>query len=275
MEDADHVLKNLDAVNVKALNRRATANKNLDNVEDSIRDFQQLLKVNPAGEVEIKKELGVLMKKLVDLQKEKKEAAAQKPVAQETTKAKIQEVTTSIPAKETPKQTTPPAAAEEQKEEVRLKGPAKTKQIDAETLNKAVEISSEKINKKLLNKVPVTAAGFESDFMSLKKDLPTFYGYVKNVPIETIPKLFKTVEISAELLAAILKVLVEHGLSDADGVKHAAQLIVAMSKADNFDMTLMFMDKLEKQDLVTIISTLKNQLPDLDLLKQVNTIYKL
>jgi Potential Monad-binding region of RPAP3 len=52
----------------------------------------------------------------------------------------------------------------------------------------------------------VTAAGFEADYLSLKKDLPTFYSYVRNIPLETIPKLFKTVEISAELFAAILKV---------------------------------------------------------------------
>lgn len=61
-EDADHVLRFLDDKNVKGLNRRATANKALGRVEDSIRDYQLLLKVNPAGEKEINREIGELMK---------------------------------------------------------------------------------------------------------------------------------------------------------------------------------------------------------------------
>jgi hypothetical protein len=43
------------------------------------------------------------------------------------------------------------------------------------------------VSQKLLKSVPKTAAGFEADFNSLKKDLPTFYAYVKNIPIDTIP----------------------------------------------------------------------------------------
>ncbi len=81
--------------------------------------------------------------------------------------------------------------------------------MDAETVNKAVEITSEKINKKLLNQVPKTASGFESDFNSLKKDFGTFYAYLRNIPVDLIPQLFKTHDISAELFAAILKVLNE------------------------------------------------------------------
>lgn len=75
LEDADHVLKNLDSQNIKALNRRAVAAKTLGKIEDSIRDYQTLLKLNPAGEKEINKELGDLMKKLVEAQKAKKEAS--------------------------------------------------------------------------------------------------------------------------------------------------------------------------------------------------------
>jgi hypothetical protein len=139
-------------------------------------------------------------------------------------------------------------------------GPSKTKQIDAETLNKAVEMTSEKINKKLLNKVPVTAAGFESDFMSLKKDLPTFYSYVRNIPLETIPKLFKLVEISAELFAAILRAFVEHGIADQESLTHTASLLTAMASANNFDMTLMFMDSTEKKDLVALVNKIRKDL---------------
>lgn len=49
-------------------------------MEESIRDYQTLLKVNPAGEKEIRKELDELMKKLIEIQKAKKEEAS-KPKA--------------------------------------------------------------------------------------------------------------------------------------------------------------------------------------------------
>jgi hypothetical protein len=58
------------------LNRRAQAAKSLGRIEESIRDFQTLLKVNPSGEKEIKKELEELMKKLIEQQKLKKEQPA-------------------------------------------------------------------------------------------------------------------------------------------------------------------------------------------------------
>ena len=105
----------------------------------------------------------------------------------------------------------------------------------------------------MLKSVPKTAAGFESDFNSLKKDLPTFYQYVKNIPVETVSSLFKSVEISAELFAATLKVVNDFGIAESEGQIHAAKLLVAISKASSFDMTLMFMDAKEKRDLVNII----------------------
>ena len=71
--------------------------------------------------------------------------------------------------------------------------------------------------------------------------------------METVSQLFKTVEISAELFAAIIKVLNEYVIADRDGQVHAAKLLVAFSKASSFDITLMFMDAKEKKDLVNII----------------------
>jgi hypothetical protein len=83
------------------------------------------------------------------------------------------------------------------------------------------------------------------------------------------------VEISAELFSAILKAVVDHGLGDNEGITHAAHLLVALSQANNFDMTLMFMDSKEKKDLVTIIGKLKGATLDADVLKKINNIYKL
>ena len=58
---------------------------------------------------------------------------------------------------------------------------------------------------------------------------------------------------SAELFAAILKAVNDHGLSEGEGIIHAGILIAALGKCNNFDMTLMFMDSKEKKDLVNII----------------------
>jgi len=114
------------------------------------------------------------------------------------------------------------------------------------------------VSQKLLKSVPKTAAGFESDFNSLKKDFPTFYQYVRNIPVDTVSQLFKTVEISAELFAAVLKAVNDFGITEgAEGQAHAAKLLVALGKASSFDMTLMFMDQKEKRDLVNIIQTIK------------------
>ena len=149
--------------------------------------------------------------------------------------------------------------------------------MDTETVNKAVEITSEKINKRLLNNIPKTAAGFEADFSSLKKDMITFYSYLRHIPVENISQLFLKVEMSSELFSAILKVLAEQGvIGDEEALVHAGKLISSLGKCSNFDMTLMFMDSKEKKDLVTIVQTLKkSSVVDKEVLKQLDSIYKL
>ncbi len=90
------------------------------------------------------------MAKLVQIQKAKKEAElAKAPKA--TSNSKILEMP------ETPAPKNPEQSSKEPKEEEEVKKPAaatqqpkKTKNLDAETINKAVEITSEKISKKLL-----------------------------------------------------------------------------------------------------------------------------
>ena len=198
------------------------------------------------------------MKKLIEIQKAKKEEAS-KP------KAKIQEVE-SVAVEE---------PAEEEEKTPKVSG--KTKTLDAEVINKAVEITQEKVNKQLLKSVPKTAAGFEADFNSLKKDQPTFYAYLKNIPADTVSTLFKSTEISSELFAAILKAVADFGLSSDEGLQHAAGLMAALGKAASFDMTLMFMDSQEKKLLVQIIQALKASSAKLDqaVVKQIDSVYKI
>ena len=118
--------------------RRGFAAKMLGRFEEAIRDFQTLLKNKPANEAEVKKELDECMKKLVEQQRAKKEAAEK---AAKEPKSKIQEVG----RKSTPQAATPQAepVKEEEEEKVQRQQTAskKTKILDAETVSKAVEIT--------------------------------------------------------------------------------------------------------------------------------------
>lgn len=69
-----------------------------------------------------------------------------------------------------------------------------------------------------------------------------------------------------------MKVVKDFGLHE--DIKISAQLIVSLSKANSFDMTLMFMDNKEKNDLKEIIKAVKNS-SDIDnsLVKEILKIY--
>lgn len=69
------------------------------------------------------------------------------------------------------------APAEE--EEKKPTKPQKTKNLNQEVIDKAAGIASQQTNSTIVKSVPKTAAGFESDYNSLKKDLPSFYQYIK------------------------------------------------------------------------------------------------
>lgn len=93
-----------------------------------------------------------------------------------------------------------------------------------------------------LKQIPKTVAGMEKDFHQLKKDSSHVYKYVRKIPFKTIETLFKRTEVQAELLSGILNALSTHGQSDNDSKKHAAEFLVSLSKADGYDMTLMFIN---------------------------------
>ena len=96
-----------------------------------------------------------------------------------------------------------------------------------------------------MKNIPKTAAGLEKDFNQLKRDSNLVYKYMKQVPLKTIEQLFKTPEVSTEVLSGILTAISTHGISDVDSCKHACQFLTSLSKANNFDMTLMFMEDKE------------------------------
>ena len=89
----------------------------------------------------------------------------------------------------------------------------------------------------------------EKDFHQLKKDTSHVYKYLKNIPLKTIESLFKRSEVQAELLSGILEAFSSHSQVDNESKKHAAEFLVSLSKEDNYEMTLMFIDDSEKAKL--------------------------
>ena len=77
--------------------------------------------------------------------------------------------------------------------------------------------------------MPKTAAGFEHDYNSLKKDLSAFYLYLRNIPPSTFSQLFKSVEIPAEIFSAMLGVLSEKGVDE--DVQWVANVLVELGRA--------------------------------------------
>ena len=102
-----------------------------------------------------------------------------------------------------------------------------------------------------MQQVPKTAAGFEKDFNSLKKDPKALLQYLKQIPLASVESYFKRTEIQYELLSGILEVLTEAASEDWCG-----KLLVSLSKADNFEMTLMFVEDKEKKCIADILSKL-------------------
>lgn len=124
--------------------------------------------------------------------------------------------------------------------------------LDKETVDKAATMATDKATQEALNNIPKTAAGLEKDFNQLKRDLSLVYQYVKKIPLNSIVSLYKKTEVSTEVLAGLLNAFSTHGLADADSCKHTCQFLSNLSKADNFDMTLMFMEDREQKMIVKI-----------------------
>ena len=84
------------------------------------------------------------------------------------------------------------------------------------------------------------------------------YKYIRNIPLKTVESLFKRSEVQAELLSGILEAFSNHGQDNNENKKHAAEFLVSLSKSDNYDMTLMFIDDSEKTKLKKIGDSVKS-----------------
>ena len=146
----------------------------------------------------------------------------------------------------------------------------KTKTLDAETIAQAAERASTAASTNTMKSIPKTVAGLERDYHQLRNDSSHVYQYLKNIPLKTVETLFKRSEVQAELLAGVLEALTTHGLGDADSSKHSAELLLSLSKSDNYEMTLMFIDDAEKTKMKKIGDAIKKHK---DVYNRYNKVY--
>jgi hypothetical protein len=108
-----------------------------------------------------------------------------------------------------------------------------------------------------MSSIPKTAAGFEKDFNALKKDPQALLKYLKQIPLASVESYFKRTEIQYELLSGVLEVLTL-GASE----EWVGKLLLSLSKADNFEMTLMFVEDKEKKFIADILKGLPEGLKE-------------
>jgi hypothetical protein len=92
--------------------------------------------------------------------------------------------------------------------------------------------------------VPKSVTALEADLKSLKSDQDSLLKYIKNIPLASVETLFKRSEVPAEVLAVFLESL--RAVETNEDKSWSGDFLITLSKADNFDMTLMFAEEADK-----------------------------
>ena len=100
-------------------------------------------------------------------------------------------------------------------------------------------------------------AKFEIDWNSLKDKDDDLVAYLQNIPTQTIESLFKKSEIPTEVFSGILKTLSSHNFESKTDKDWLGKFLLSLSKANNFEMTLMFVGEKEKKNIEEIVSKIK------------------
>ena len=103
--------------------------------------------------------------------------------------------------------------------------------------------------------VPKSATALEADLKSLKSDKASRLQYIKNIPTSSVEAIFKRAEVSAEVLTSILESVCTV-VSNEDKA-WSGDFLISLSKAENFDMTLMFAEDSDKDAVRAICTSLR------------------
>ena len=80
--------------------------------------------------------------------------------------------------------------------------------------------------------------------------------YLKNIPVQQIEAYFRKTEIEVETLSAILTTLTQ-GLHTKDDCVWAANFLISLTKADNFELTISFAEDVDKENMQLVLSKIK------------------
>jgi len=86
----------------------------------------------------------------------------------------------------------------------------------------------------------------------MKKDPAALLKYLQNFTPTTIESYFKKSEVPVEVLQGVLS-----AMASVDGAEWMGNLLVSLSKAENFDMTLMFCEDSDKANVRKIVDSLQ------------------
>jgi len=97
------------------------------------------------------------------------------------------------------------------------------------------------------------------------------FSYIKNIPLPTLESYFKKTEVTAELFSGILKTINEKGLTSDEETKWSGNFLKSLSKADKFEMTVMFAEDQDRKSVTQIIEKLSPV--DASLAKEIEKAY--
>lgn len=122
----------------------------------------------------------------------------------------------------------------------------KTKILSEELRENATKIAEEDFK---FDDFPKSAYGFEKAFNSFKKRLDVYFSYLKYVGFKAIPDLYKSNEVTYNLLAGVIQTIKNHGIDTEENISFSVGLLEAISKTKNFHLLKKFLKKSDKEGI--------------------------
>lgn len=138
---------------------------------------------------------------------------------------------------------------------------------DQLALDSAKARASKLERESVMDNLPKTAAAFEKSYNALKKSNSAVVEYLQKLPLTTVEALFKRSEVPIEILSGALKAF---KTEDVQGEKWVADFMMSLTKAENFDMTMMFCEDEDKNLVIEVAKKQKDQ----KLAKEIKSKYQ-
>ncbi|KAG0328315.1 RNA polymerase II-associated protein 3 [Dissophora globulifera] len=289
----------LDNKNVKALWRRGIARRSLNRTEEAKADFELALKIDPSNKA-VKDELAKLQQQSPSASKAKapsttKPKTSTTPTTTATKKpdvsaAKLQNAQTPAAAEASSSASpavisskrvlikeieddgeseffAPTTASSAAKKQSALPAtdsqPVTPSALNTSPLPKATPETAQPSTGRPLSiqmTVPMTNMELQRDWKSYSKNTALLYQYIKLIPAEKLPVLFKSA-FEPDYLSSILLVYRDYYIPN-DDPQVLYNSLLHLSKVQRLDMNLMFMASTDKRELAAIFKSLSSRLGD-------------